>query len=217
MERRRIVWAFGGGKGGVGKSLVCSAVATELARSGRRVVLLDADLGAANLHTLLGVVHPSATLDDFWSGRVANLEDVLVPTPIEGLTLISGAATILRAASPRRREKRRLLEAFFDLPADAYLIDLGAGTQDNTLDFFNIASEGVIVTGTEPTSIQNAYGFIKATLFRALERLFLRQPEARRLVERATLAKGPDRIESVEPQPEVSQRVPHLQAVFPAA
>ena len=198
MERRRIVWAFGGGKGGVGKSLVCSAVATELARSGRRVVLLDADLGAANLHTLLGVVHPSATLDDFWSGRVANLEDVLVPTPIEGLTLISGAATILRAASPRRREKRRLLEAFFDLPADAYLIDLGAGTQDNTLDFFNIASEGVIVTGTEPTSIQNAYGFIKATLFRALERLFLRQPEARRLVERATLAKGPDRIESVE-------------------
>ena len=74
MERRRIVWAFGGGKGGVGKSLVCSAVATELARSGRRVVLLDADLGAANLHTLLGVVHPSATLDDFWSGRVANLE-----------------------------------------------------------------------------------------------------------------------------------------------
>jgi MinD-like ATPase involved in chromosome partitioning or flagellar assembly len=71
MSRERLVLAFGGGKGGVGKSLVCSAVATALAQRGLSVVALDADLGAANLHTLLGLVHPSATLDDFFTGRVA--------------------------------------------------------------------------------------------------------------------------------------------------
>ena len=198
MGSERLVLAFGGGKGGVGKSLVCSAVAGALAQRGLRVVALDADLGAANLHTLLGLVHPAATLDDFWSGRVARLEDICLPTEIGGLSVISGAAAILRSANPRRRDRERLLDAFFSLPADVLLLDLGAGTQENTLDLFNLAGEGIIVTGTEPTAIQNAYAFIKASLFRALDQTFRGDPEARALVDRAILARGPERIESVE-------------------
>jgi MinD-like ATPase involved in chromosome partitioning or flagellar assembly len=198
MSRERLVLAFGGGKGGVGKSLVCSAVATAIARRGRSVVALDADLGAANLHTLLGLVHPSATLDDFLSGRVPRLDAVCLPTDIDGLTVISGAAAILRAANPRRRDRERLMAAFFELDADVLMIDLGAGTQENTLDLFNLAGEGLIVTGTEPTAIQNAYAFIKAALFRALLLEFRGEPDASALVERAVLARGPERIESVE-------------------
>jgi flagellar biosynthesis protein FlhG len=198
MSRERLVLAFGGGKGGVGKSLVCSAVATALAQRGLSVVALDADLGAANLHTLLGLVHPSATLDDFFTGRVARLDEICLPTDIDGLRVISGAAAILRAANPRRRERERLLMAFFELDADVLLLDLGAGTHSNTLDLFNLAGEGLIVTGTEPTAIQNAYAFIKAALFQGLTQVFHGEPEARALVERAVLARGPERIESVE-------------------
>jgi len=196
--RSRLVIAFGGGKGGVGKSLTCSAVATSMARLGARVVVLDADLGAANMHTLLGVTHPASTLDDFWAGRVARLEDACLQTPVDGLRLISGAAAILRAANPRRRERERLVRAFLELEADALLIDLGAGTGDGTLDFFNLAGEGLVVTGTEPTAIQNAYAFVKAAVYRRLDRCFHDAPAAQTLVARAAAARGPDRIESVD-------------------
>jgi len=191
------VWAFGGGKGGVGKSLVCAAVATELAQRGRRVVALDLDLGAANLHTLLGVLHPPHTLDDFLSGRTTDLEAACVNTEIDGLRLISGAAAILRSAHPRPGEKRALAEAFIALDADALLIDLGAGTHYNTLDFFNLAGLGVAVTSPEPTSIQNAYAFLKAALFRRVEVGLRAYPWITELLVRAAQPRGEGRIESV--------------------
>ncbi len=163
------VWAFGGGKGGVGKSLVCAVVGAELARRGLRVVALDADLGAANLHTLLGVLQPARTLDDFVRDPEARLEDVCLETEVPNLRLISGAAAILRAAHPRPTERARLVDALLGLDADVALLDLGAGTHYGTLDLFNLAGTGLVVTGPEPTSIQNAYGFLKAALFRRIE------------------------------------------------
>ncbi len=179
------IWAFGGGKGGVGKSLVCASVGTVLARRGRRVVALDADLGAANLHTLVGVLHPERTLDDFFTGRATTLDEVCLPTEVDGLRIVSGAAAILRAAHPRPTERVRLARALALLDADHILIDLGAGTHYNTLDFFNLAAEGVVVTGPEPTSIQNAYAFVKASLYRSVERALVAFPESRAFVQRA--------------------------------
>ncbi|MCA9558789.1 MAG: P-loop NTPase, partial [Myxococcales bacterium] len=163
------VWAFGGGKGGVGKSLVCAVVGAELARRGLRVVALDADLGAANLHTLLGVLQPARTLDDFVRDPEARLEDVCLETEVADLRLVSGAAAILRAAHPRPAERARLIDALMALDVDAVLLDLGAGTHYATLDLFNLAGTGLVVTGPEPTSIQNAYAFLKAALFRRIE------------------------------------------------
>lgn len=163
------VWAFGGGKGGVGKSLVCAVVGAELARRGLRVVAVDADLGAANLHTLLGVLQPARTLDDFVRDPEARLEDVCLETEVANLRLVSGAAAILRAAHPRPAERDRLVEALLHLDADVVLLDLGAGTHYATLDLFNLAGTGLVVTGPEPTSIQNAYAFLKAALFRRIE------------------------------------------------
>src|ERR1700737_2644225 len=75
------IWAIGGGKGGVGKSLIAANLAISLARNGHKVCAVDLDLGCANLHTCLGVEIPTVTLSDFFSKRVTEIENVVVQTP----------------------------------------------------------------------------------------------------------------------------------------
>src|SRR5689334_8038300 len=90
-SRVKQVWSVGGGKGGVGKSLVASSLAIALSRMGNKVVAIDLDLGGANLHTSLGADLPKQTLSDFFSRRVSSIESCIVPTGIPQLNLISGA------------------------------------------------------------------------------------------------------------------------------
>lgn len=169
--RARRVVAVGGGKGGIGKSLVSANLGIALAQRGSRVVLVDADLGGANLHTCLGVAQPRVSLSDFIEKRVDRLEDVVVPTGYERLDLISGAMDELDAANPKHSQKTKLLRHLKTLDVDYVLLDLGAGTSFNVIDFFLIADIGVVVMLPEPTSIENAYRFIKAAFFRRLQTL----------------------------------------------
>src|SRR6476660_5551398 len=90
-KRVKQVWAVGGGKGGVGKSLITSSIAISLARMGYKVVAIDLDLGGANLHTTLGVDLPTQTLSDFLNQRVSGIEECIVPSGIPHLEIISGA------------------------------------------------------------------------------------------------------------------------------
>jgi flagellar biosynthesis protein FlhG len=166
------IWAVGGGKGGTGKSVVSSLLAIWLARFGRRVVLLDADLGGANLHSMFGLRLPAYTLHDFIEKRVATLEETALETGVPNLRLISGAADILSVANPKYGQKTRLLNAVHRLSADVVLLDLGAGTHYNTLDFALLADTSVVVMTPQMTSIENAYGFLKGMLYRKLERTF---------------------------------------------
>ena len=168
---RREIIAVGGGKGGIGKSLVSSNVAVHLAQRGKKVILIDADLGGANLHTCLGMPAPKRTLSDFINRRVTELSEVVTPTPYARLGLISGALDVLGAANPKYTEKLRLLREIARLDVDAVIIDLGGGTGFNILDFFLIADHGVLVVMPEPTSIENAYRFIKAAYYRRLRTL----------------------------------------------
>ncbi len=165
---RRIV-AVGGGKGGIGKSLVSANLGIALAQRGSSVVMVDADLGGANLHSCLGVAQPAVSLSDFIDKRVEKLDEVAVPTGIERLRLISGARDVLDAANPRHAEKQKLLRHIRALDVDYVIVDLGAGTGFNVLDFFLLADTGVVVLLPEPTSIENAYRFIKAAFFRRLQ------------------------------------------------
>ncbi|HVP40214.1 MAG TPA: P-loop NTPase [Candidatus Saccharimonadales bacterium] len=166
------IWAVGGGKGGTGKSVISSLLAIWLARFGKRVVLLDADLGGANLHSLLGLKLPAFTLHDFIEKRVATLEEVALDTGVPNLRLISGATDILSVANPKYGQKTRLLNAVHRLSADVVLLDLGAGTHYNTLDFALLADTVLAVMTPQMTSIENAYGFIKGMLYRRLERSY---------------------------------------------
>jgi len=169
---RQKFWAVGGGKGGVGKSVVSMMLGSMLARKGEKVILVDADLGGSNLHTLAGIRYPIYTLADFMQRRVENIKDVVMLTPIKNLQLICGADDILGLANPKHAQKERVFNNLKKLDADMILLDLGAGTSYTAMDFFLYAPNKLLIFTPQITSIQNAYGFIKSSLFRLIIRTF---------------------------------------------
>jgi flagellar biosynthesis protein FlhG len=164
------LWSIGGGKGGIGKSCVSLGLGMSLARLGKKVILIDGDLGGANLHTLMGVRYPHVTLEHFLLKKVSRLEDTIIQTEVDGIGLICGADDILGAANPTYSQKIRLLNQIEALPAQYVLLDLGAGTAFNLLDFFNYSSGRIVLFTSQTTSLQNAYGFIKSALYRKISR-----------------------------------------------
>ena len=90
-RRAARVIAVAGGKGGIGKTMVSASLAIALAQADTRVVLFDADLGGANVHTVMGIYAPERTLYDFVARRVKGLEELLIPSPFDGLQLICGS------------------------------------------------------------------------------------------------------------------------------
>jgi len=176
--------AVGGGKGGVGKSLVTSSLGISLAQRGKKVVLIDADLGGANLHTCLGLTMPTRTLSDFISRRVDSIEDVVLDSGVKNLGLISGAHDHLTASNLKYFQKTRLLSRIATVDADFILLDIGAGISFNIVDFFLIAEQGLLVVIPEPSSIENAYRFLKMSFYRHLWRALKASP-ARKVVEQA--------------------------------
>ncbi len=192
------IWAIGGGKGGVGKSVVSTVLAFWLARMGKRTVLVDVDLGGANLHTLLGIKSPLKTLNDFITKKSEALEDICIDTEAQNLRLISGASDVLSLANPHFSQKVKLINHFSRLDADYVMLDLGAGTSFNVLDFFLAANKKIIVLTPEPTSIQNAYIFIRNAVYRKLSRLSSKTPSLQALIKTAMDPKNVLKIRTVK-------------------
>ncbi len=167
---RPCIWAIGGGKGGVGKTVITANLAIRLAQMGKTCVAMDVDLGGANLHTVLGMPSPDYTLTDFIKRKVTSLRDVMVATPVRNLWLISGSKALMEMANPKYSQKTKMIRHLFSLDVDHILLDLGSGTAFNILDFFLIAQDGILVVLPEPTSVENAYHFIKAAFYRKLKR-----------------------------------------------
>ena len=182
-ERARVI-SVGGGKGGVGKSFVSVNLAVSIARMGKRVVMLDADLGGANLHTLFGVMRPDRTVHDFIDGRTPDLADVAIQTEVPGLSILCGTCDILGSGDLDAAPRRRLVGALRQLDTDVLLIDVGAGTSGHTLDIFNAADTRIVVMSPELTAAQNAYGFVKSAVYRRMQRALDEHPAAERLKER---------------------------------
>ncbi|MCJ7539333.1 MAG: P-loop NTPase [Desulfobacterales bacterium] len=192
------ILAIGGGKGGAGKSVFSTIMAFWLARTGNRTVLMDLDLGGANLHTLLGIKSPDRTLNDFITRRFGELEDICIDTSEKNLRLISGASDVLSLANPHFSQKIKLMTHLSRLDADCVVLDLGAGTSFNVLDFFLIAHKKIIVLTPEPTSIQNAYIFVRNSVYRKLSRLASKHPSLQALIKIAMDPKNVLKIRTIK-------------------
>jgi flagellar biosynthesis protein FlhG len=165
------IYPIGGGKGGVGKSFVTASLGTLLAGSGKSVALVDLDLGASNLHTFLGLSVPDGGLDRFLDKTESQLERVATATDVDNLFLISSNNCSMEIANLFHAQKIKLINAIRRLPFEYILLDLGAGTHFNTLDFFLVSQQGILICTPEPTSIENAFRFIKAIYLRRLKQI----------------------------------------------
>ncbi|MCU7906126.1 MAG: MinD/ParA family protein [Candidatus Thiodiazotropha sp. (ex Epidulcina cf. delphinae)] len=154
------VIAVTGGKGGVGKTNISANLGVALAELDRRVVLLDADLGLANLDVVLGL-HAERNLSHVMQGE-CSLEEIMVIGP-KGLKVVPGASGIRRMAEMGPAEHAGLIHAFSELAndVDILLIDTAAGISDLVISFSRAAQEQIVVVCDEPASITDAYAIIK--------------------------------------------------------
>lgn len=166
-----VIFPIGGGKGGVGKSYMAASLGALFAMRGCRVGLVDLDLGASNLHTLLGIKKSGDGLGAFIGKQVRCLDHVAVPTHIAGLSLISSCQCAMEIANLYHAQKIKIINAIAKLPFDYLFLDLGAGTNFNTIDFFTTSNRGIIICSPEPTAIENTFRFIRAVYTRRLKQI----------------------------------------------
>ncbi len=170
-----IIISIGGGKGGIGKSTITANLGASITLKGYSVGYIDADLGGANLHLCLGVKRPPAGLQDYISGRFKKLNDIAVTTAIPNSWLVSGASDFLELANPNYAQKQKIINNLKKMDADYILVDLGAGSDYHVTDFYAAFPYGIVVADGLPTSIENAYGFLKNGTIRGLVQTFLRK------------------------------------------
>lgn len=171
MPASRKIWAFGSGKGGTGKSVICANIGVYLAQVGLKVVMVDLDLGGANLHTCLGLPTPTRNLAEFIHRRESELSSLLHPTSLAHLQLIPGTQYGPDASAIRYQQQRRLIRALNRLEADLVILDIGAGSSTVTMDFFLAAETGVLIVSPEPTAVENMYQMLRQLLFRRMRNL----------------------------------------------
>jgi flagellar biosynthesis protein FlhG len=170
-KKNPIIISIGGGKGGIGKSFLTANIAIRLANLGFKVSAIDLDLGAANLHTCLGVPTPTKAVSDFFHGDVQKLEETGQETSVSNLTLYGGNQDFWQQVKPHGSQKIKFINYLQELNSDYILIDLGAGTHVHTLDFFIFSDAGLLVVVPEPTSIENAYVFMKSVMSRKIQNI----------------------------------------------
>ncbi|TES87419.1 MAG: MinD/ParA family protein [Candidatus Aminicenantes bacterium] len=181
VEKEGKIWAIGGGKGGTGKTFITSAMGTYIAGKGKRVILIDIDIGGANLHSFLGISRPKKSLTDFFEAG-ASLNKLAVKTGIDNMSLITGDIHSLVSDNIKFTQKLKLFRHIMKLNKHYVIIDLGAGSHNNTIDTFLMADKKIVILEPEITSVENMYHFIKNALFRKL-RMSLREYGLKDIVE----------------------------------
>ncbi|KMP12344.1 hypothetical protein UZ36_01140 [Candidatus Nitromaritima sp. SCGC AAA799-C22] len=174
---------LGGGKGGIGKSIVCTNLAVGMALSGQKVVLMDGDFGASNLHALLGISHPPYGFQDFFTNHSLKPESLLIETGISNLKFVSSAGDNPGSANLDADRVQKIISFIRTLKADTVFLDLGPGTSFNVLDFFNIHNQSIVMSTPEMTSVMKTFSFIRAALFRRISQHLKDLPALQRLVD----------------------------------
>lgn len=167
-QGRAEIIAVGGGKGGIGKSLVVANMAIALATQGRQVTAVDMDLGGADLHLSLGLRQLPRSLNDFIERKYESIDEIRLTTAYRNLSVIATDSSRLGAANIKYAHKEKILRHLAKLECDVVLIDLGAEVSFNVLDIFLAADRRYVVTSPEPPSVLEAYGLIKLSLYRKL-------------------------------------------------
>jgi flagellar biosynthesis protein FlhG len=207
-----IIWSIAGGKGGTGKSVITANLGIGLTLVGKRVILLDGDLGGPNLHNYLNLRRPQFNLNDFIMNRCDTLEDATTTTPLEGLRVISGGTDLLGTANLNHMKKEKMLRHIHALDADYVIVDLGAGTTFNTIDFFNTSNRGFVVANPEPNAKYDAFYFLKNALFRKLGRTMKRGSKGHKLLQQYLEDVGGQRVELVRFLEYVAEASPEVHA-----
>lgn len=172
------------GKGGVGKSLVSANLSIALAKAGKQVVLVDLDLGASNLHLILGFDARKPGLGAYLSNSKLAFSEICHSTEYANLRFIPGDSEIPGLANITARQKTQLAKQLLSLEGCDYLIlDLGAGTGASILDFFLLSGRGIVVTTPSLTATLNAYLFLKNAVFKLMWDSFKPKTKARALLE----------------------------------
>jgi flagellar biosynthesis protein FlhG len=165
VKKEKHIWAIAGGKGGIGKSFVTANLGIALCERGKKVIVVDADLGGANLHTFLGIPRPPLTLDDFIRRGMRSIKGVVTETGIPHLKIVGGVHDILTLSNPKQGQKQRIIRNIQSLDADHIILDLGTGMSPHIFDFFLTSDTGIFLVTPEPTSLENAYQFIRGVFF----------------------------------------------------
>lgn len=191
------VIAVGSGKGGVGKTVVSSSLAFSLAQTRLApVTAVDVDLGGANLHTGLGISRPGFALNEFLQ-KGTPLSDLTTPAEMDGLYFIGGASDIVGLTEFTDEHRSRFLADLNGFRTGTTVLDLGAGSSLFNLDLFCLADQAVLVTTPEPTAIQNAYGFLRAAVYRRIRLLFKGETGLVEMIESTMNHHGNDATDTV--------------------
>ncbi|MDR1863923.1 MAG: P-loop NTPase [Treponema sp.] len=197
------------GKGGVGKSLFAANLGVAFAQAGQRVVLADLDLGASNLHLVLGHRSPRNGIGLWLNDTKSDFNDVIADTDIRGLRFIPGDTEIPGTANLKVFQLKALVKHFLALreETDILLLDLGAGTHQSILDFFLLSGQGIVVTAPAVTAVLNAYVFLKNTVFRLMFTVFAKGTRARAYLEQARKdgSAGPKKLYIPQMLPEIKK------------
>ncbi|HOV63215.1 MAG TPA: MinD/ParA family protein [Spirochaetia bacterium] len=158
-EKKTRIIAISSGKGGVGKTNVSINLALAYAQLGKKVIVLDADLGLANVNVILGII-PKYNLYHLIR-KQKSLKDIILDTQY-GIQIVAGASGFSKIANLSDEERDTFIEELSDLSsADIIIIDTSAGVSNNVLDFIAASDDAIIITTPEPTAITDAYGIIK--------------------------------------------------------
>jgi flagellar biosynthesis protein FlhG len=205
------------GKGGVGKSLVAANLGVAFAQAGQRVVVADLDLGASNLHLVLGHHAPQLGIGTFLSNTNSNFADVIIDTDVRGLRFIPGDTEIPGTANLKSSQLKALVKELVALQndTDILILDLGAGTHQSILDFFLLSGQGIVVSSPAVTAVLNAYVFLKNTVYRLMFTSFPKNSKARKHLDKIRLdGSGPQKLYIPRILPEIQGVDKHSYQTF---
>ncbi len=184
FDQKPATIAIGSGKGGVGKTLIALNLAYRLATHGKRVTLVDMDLGSPGLHSLFNLT-PDKTLKEFIVTPDININQLVYFTPVKNLNIICGSPATLGLFDQSEFIVSRLLKNVRSLNSDVAIFDLGSGLNSHSIRLFINVDSSILVGTPEPPVIMENFNFLKYCIIQKLESLVADQPKRLSEVRRA--------------------------------